>query len=384
MGLFPATRAKGYKLLLSVYARHPQDLWLNILLGSQSSSPEEAIGYYRSALTIRPNEPYVLIKLADSLQKAGRHEQSIPFLLRANDFATDHTQIFMLLTRLGRAYAKRGAWDDAIAIFHEAYGQSPKIRQKELAMAYVNKCDWGEALRQFPTTEKITPSSIDKTVVHAELLVLSGDRTGYQKICDHVLEEFGASSERAVVYHVARICNLVPGAVGDIGLHVRLAEREAAVGGRVPYSKHTAGLAYYRIGDFKKAKSLVMLSGDDKPPWPGNACNWLVRAMAEHHLGNREDARHWLNKACQWIEQETPKVYVWLPPEAGKLHPIDWLEMHILRHEAEKLIIGAENSEPAPTAMQKKHRPQRNRTYQRVGLSAVRTFRPVVEAGPSD
>jgi hypothetical protein len=65
--------------------------------------------------------------------------------------------------------------------------------------------------------------------------------------------------------------------------------------------------------------------------------NWLWLALANHRLGKTEDARRWLGNAQTWLDQYRDGI----PPRADQelgLHLHNWLEAHVLRHEAEALI----------------------------------------------
>jgi tetratricopeptide (TPR) repeat protein len=70
---------------------------------------------------------------------------------------------------------------------------------------------------------------------------------------------------------------------------------------------------------------------DDRVEPASPALAWLFLAMAHHHLGDKDEARTWLDKAAAWIES----------PSKEKPHWWGWeqrLELQILRTEAEGLI----------------------------------------------
>ena len=121
----------------------------------------------------------------------------------------------------------------------------------------------------------------------------------------------------------------------------------------------------YRAGAFQEAVPLFeqSLRADSRP---GRAVmNWLWLALAEQRLGKTEEARRWLDRAAQWLDQYEAGVAIssegitMAPapagtearPEAGSpanaevvlgLHLHNWLEAHVLRREAEALIQPAE------------------------------------------
>jgi tetratricopeptide (TPR) repeat protein/predicted Ser/Thr protein kinase len=65
-------------LLTAVQTRHPQDFWLNFTLGSMLAEArrwDEAIGYYRAALAVRPKVSGVHNNLGNTLYVKGREAQ---------------------------------------------------------------------------------------------------------------------------------------------------------------------------------------------------------------------------------------------------------------------------------------------------------------------
>ena len=70
---------------------------------------------------------------------------------------------------------------------------------------------------------------------------------------------------------------------------------------------------------------------------PGRAVlNWLWLAVAHHRRGNAAEARLWLGKAAQWLDQQGDQM----PRDTRDLglHRHAWLEAHVLRTEVEGLL----------------------------------------------
>lgn len=77
---------------------------------------------------------------------------------------------------------------------------------------------------------------------------------------------------------------------------------------------------------------------------PGRAVrNWRWLALANQRLGKAEEARRWLGQAQDWLNQYRDEMPASAHQEFG-LDKHNWLEAHILRHEAEALIQPAEKS----------------------------------------
>jgi hypothetical protein len=58
----------------------------------------------------------------------------------------------------------------------------------------------------------------------------------------------------------------------------------------------------------------------------------------EQRLGKAEEARRWLGKARAWLDQYGDEMPV-RAEEEFRLHLHNWLEAHVLRREAEALIL---------------------------------------------
>jgi hypothetical protein len=70
---------------------------------------------------------------------------------------------------------------------------------------------------------------------------------------------------------------------------------------------------------------------------PGPAVlNWLWLALYYQKLGKAEEARRWLGKAAGWLDQQEGRMPVYTMFLG--LHRHDWLEAHVLRHEAKTLL----------------------------------------------
>jgi tetratricopeptide (TPR) repeat protein len=122
-------------LLRRAQLRHPADFWINHDLAQalermQPPSLDEAIEYYRAALTLRPESPGVHLNLGNPLREKGRLDEAIAAYQEAirlkKDYAGAHNN-------LGNALRDKGRLDEAIAEFQEAFRL-----KKDFAEAHAN------------------------------------------------------------------------------------------------------------------------------------------------------------------------------------------------------------------------------------------------------
>jgi tetratricopeptide (TPR) repeat protein len=145
---------------------------------------------------------------------------------------------------------------------------------------------------------------------------------------------------------------LAPDAVAEFKTPVRLAE--AALAGYPGSGKarsdvlKTLGAVLYRTGQFEEAirrlDESIQIRGDG-----GDPRAFAFLALAHHRLGHRDEAERWLDKL------------VASRPKEGFDFSIEDMEVRILHHEAESLILGSRPAAPpivpsAPTKEASGHR----------------------------
>jgi tetratricopeptide (TPR) repeat protein len=110
------------QLLRRAQQRFPADFWINhqlaqALTRAQPPQPEEAIGYFRAAIAVRPQSPGVHLNLGGALLHKGDLDGAIAEVREAirlkGDYAAAHTG-------LGNLLEKNGQLDEAIAESREA------------------------------------------------------------------------------------------------------------------------------------------------------------------------------------------------------------------------------------------------------------------------
>jgi serine/threonine-protein kinase len=203
-------------------------------------------------------------------------------------------------------------------------------------LAHLARREWGKAAECYKRAlERDATDDGHFWFEYAAVLLLSGDRKGYENACAHMVERCGKAAGLRP-YHVARACTLAADAVPDASLPGRLAERELRSAGQF-WSLTEQGALHYRAGRFNEAVALFeqSLQADSRP---GRAVlNWLWLALAQQRLGKTEEARRWLDKATAWLDQYREGVPARAEKDLG-LDPHNWLEANVLRQEAEALL----------------------------------------------
>jgi serine/threonine-protein kinase len=347
-----------------VQQEHPADFWANLILGNATFQwvPQEAAGYYRAALASRPGAAVGYCAVGDALrlqkdlgaaadyyekalrldpeyvralnnlglvlQARGRLDEAIDYHRKAvrldPDYAWAHFD-------LGNALRAKGRLDEA----HDHYRQMLRLDptnlavQEPLRIVLIRLGRGQEALAGWRKAIDADPRRPEAWSGYAELCLFLGEQEEYRRARRDLLDRFGASANPHVAEPVSRACLLLPAAEDELRRAAALADRAAAAKGSTPpwiyrYFLFAKGLAEYRQG--RPDSALAVMEGEASRvlgPAPR-----LIAAMAQHRLGQKEQARKTLAKAVvafDWSAAEADSRDVWI--------------CHLLRREAEALIL---------------------------------------------
>jgi tetratricopeptide (TPR) repeat protein len=132
-----ARRRKGgdaVPLLATAQARHPNDFWLSFSLGDvlqEAKRWDEAVGYYRAALAVRPEAVAAHTNLGRALREKGHLGEAIREFRIA--IALDPKDA-MLHNNLGNALYAKGRREEAIGEYRKAIQLHPKYAQAHGAL----------------------------------------------------------------------------------------------------------------------------------------------------------------------------------------------------------------------------------------------------------
>jgi serine/threonine-protein kinase len=316
---------EALRLLRNAQQRYPGDFWLNLLLGIywDSIRPQEAIGYYRVAVVLRP----------------------------ASDQA---------YAMLGRALYAAGDVDEAIGAYQKAIALNPNCSAaRDLAKALAPRLQLEEARAIWERALEQNPPDHEAWYGYAQLCLYVGNEQAYQRARTSMLERFrdSASLWWVIAERTSVACLLKPASEDELHRAVVLADQAVAASEKPnpgnPHPLFLKGLAEYRQGQYEQAIPLLTDAAEKLPNRPGPR---LVLAMAQFQSGSTTEARKTL--------AEGVAVYNWMPRQAD--HPTAWVS-HVLRREAEAMIL------PNLTAfLQGKSQPRDN--DERLSLTGICQF----------
>jgi tetratricopeptide (TPR) repeat protein len=166
-------KAQRIQFLRGLQRRYPGDYSVNVTLASNLTSPgtlrgerppqpadiNEAIGFLRAAVALRPSVPSVRGSLASALGKGSRPEQVEEGIAIARALAGDESTADVGLGSLSALLRQTGRPDDAVAVYREAIRRWPAKAQYHYALGQLlsKNQSWGEAAEAYREAIRLSP-----------------------------------------------------------------------------------------------------------------------------------------------------------------------------------------------------------------------------------
>jgi tetratricopeptide (TPR) repeat protein len=158
----------------------------------------------------------------------------------------------------------------------------------------------------------------------------ANDPEGYRKVRTDILKRFRDTNVPWTASHLSYICVVMPSPEEETQTMLRLANFAI---GATPSNPRIRGAVNYRAGNYEAAIADLNRSS---LVFARRAWDWLFLAMAHHKLGHADEAKNYLQKALEWIDQtERSRATGMTNPWIGWYEAI---EVDQLRREAQELI----------------------------------------------
>jgi tetratricopeptide (TPR) repeat protein len=286
------------------------------------------------------------LELGRARDGAGRTAEAAAAFAKALDLSSDVRNSDWFRTAPAAVADALACRDD---VFAYLAGQRPSDERLWAArlVGLLHRGDWARAAAVYDTMAGLQPDWVasDEIEAHharigrAATLLLAGDREGYRRLCREAHERFAGTSRASTMMLIHRPCVLDPDPGVEPGLCSRMVG--SALQGELPdpYNWPAAclfvsGAAHFRAGRYAQAIRDCKESAERYPNWSVVA-NWLVLAMASQRSGRTDDARAWWGKANGWFVERPTSDF---RPPAG-IHADHWLELLVLRREAEAVVL---------------------------------------------
>jgi tetratricopeptide (TPR) repeat protein len=157
----PGALAKVVPLLQRAQQKQPDDFWVNhnlafALQHMEPSHLDEAIGFYRVAVALRPGSPGARLNLGAALKDKGQLDEASAAHREAIRLKPDHANAHL---NLGNALQAKGRLDEAILAYREAIRLKPDYTEAHyslgVALAANNRLD--DAICAYKETIRLRP-----------------------------------------------------------------------------------------------------------------------------------------------------------------------------------------------------------------------------------
>jgi serine/threonine protein kinase/Flp pilus assembly protein TadD len=299
---------KAMAVLREGLHHHPEDFWLNDALGYLSRDfcrpprYDAALRYYTAALALRPGNSQTRCNVAGLLAKTGAIVEALSEYTRAVELNPTNARHWR---ERGLVYRELRQYDKALADFSNAIRSEPRSAWPWCERAFV----YGK-LRQYHKAIADLSAAIDLDRRSAWAWRERG--FNYRELHQYhkAIADFSKAVELAPTYartrsHLAWLLATCPDPKCQDGDRaVALANEEVKTSPEDGSAWNTLGAAQYRAGNWKEAvvalqKSMALGKG-------GDSGDWFFLAMAHWQLGEKQDARHWYDKAVQWMDKNQP------------------------------------------------------------------------------
>jgi tetratricopeptide (TPR) repeat protein len=265
----------------------------------------------------------------------------------------------MLYSRRGRAYARLGRWNEAVADYSQAIELRPaqealwKYERLFSARAdlYAEMGRWRAAASDFSESCKFDPGDVEARIGLILISLANDDQNGFRELCARLLRGFRPSHETDLVVKLVRACTSAAIDARDGEMVLRLAELTSYTSGQ--------GAAEFRVGKFQDVvtnltAALPSRDGEGDSVLDGGgvesgsvvssetigrgASARLFLALAHQRLGHINEARQFLHEATSVMDERARP-----DPTPDSSRPrLGWRDRVVfgaLRREAKAVIL---------------------------------------------
>jgi tetratricopeptide (TPR) repeat protein len=196
---------KAIEFLRTAQARYPANFWTNTHLGlalhvnQPKSLKEEAVGFFRAAVAVRPDSPGARVNLGRVLSDIGRLDEAIAAYRKAIDLKPDYAAAH---TNLGCVLHDKGMLEEAITEYRKAIELKPSLAEAHSNLGHA-LCEKGMLEEAIAEGSKAIALKPDFAGAHCNL----GNALHQKGTLDEAIAEYRKATDLQQDYGEAH-CNL--------------------------------------------------------------------------------------------------------------------------------------------------------------------------------
>jgi WD40 repeat protein/Flp pilus assembly protein TadD len=240
--------------------------------------------------------------------------------------------------------ARAGQWSAALYHWNRLIAaegaQAPFLVGRGQALAGLGR--WEEARKDLKASLQSATSEPWAGYYHALLCLRAGDFPAYQQTVARLLKRWEKDPLPILKEDLIWTCTLAANSDKDLAPVLKLAAADAADDPNNCGPLHHLGALHYRAGQWDTAiERLQQAIRLHRPDNVMRVRDWLFLAMALARKEKHDEAKQWLGKAINLLEQAGRKQ-----PYAINGYAVSWdqwVEINLVRREAEKIVNGAKD-----------------------------------------
>lgn len=235
-----------------------------------------------------------------------------------DELRVDISQLSYVLHGSGNLPAALAVINKAIDLSQKIVEEDPdsELFRKNLSQFYLDRGFYyikaeaqDKSLADYLKAVELAPRNANARYRLAILYLDAGDIPAFRNVSTEMLQQFSTTEDAEAAHWTAWTAILVPGAVSDPSIPLRLAEQALQSDPQSTFQRQTVGAALYRAGRFEEA---LVPQTDLATHWDQHgvtaedrtspAYTYFFLAMTHHRLGHADEAQKWFEKGIHWAE----------------------------------------------------------------------------------
>jgi serine/threonine protein kinase/Flp pilus assembly protein TadD len=306
-----------------------------LLTGSPPPENPKVLAYRARVLAaLAEVDPGPLVDSARMHTRKGEWTAAAVDYGRALDLLPDSLGPDLTVSRVCGEIAARPEIFDALVSRRASEGRLWVARGRDLA----RKKQWSQALAAYDRVMATRPPDGAAMLEYASLQLLTGETSGYRKLCARLTEQYGNDPDLWTNLVNSRVCTLAEGAVADPARPVAWAELWTTKRPVLPWTALAVGAAHLRAGRFEESIKHFHESQTLSPAWVGQCMNDAFLALAHARLAQLDEAKACLGKVDRWLTDADRDLAAEKFGFPRRIWPADWLIVQVVRREAARVF----------------------------------------------
>jgi tetratricopeptide (TPR) repeat protein len=296
---------------------------------------ESAVAAFKKAIDLEPLAVFPWNERGIANLRLGQARRAVTDFTKAIELAPTNP---VLWNNRANALGELGQWQAAIADDSKAIELKGDFEFAWLhrGSARASTGQWDKAAEDYAKAATFPKTAHGASAYGALVQLQLKNPKGYRQACQRLVDTWAKGEDAKEAVLVAWTCSVAPDSGTELGHLIAVLEKSGA---KDYTSLRALGSALYRSGKSQQAaEALTKAIESRKQPSPAA---WIFLAMAHQQMGEKAEARNWLEKAGQRVAELRKEAALVKPQDGLALKTPPWNEILTLElslREAEHLL----------------------------------------------